>query len=213
MLKAAILDYNGLLVDDLDIHEESYMHVAGELGLPLKRETIRKYISYSPSQKRIFYFGDIPDETWQRINELKSRYYFEQVEKRDVVFPEVEVALSALASKYILALISNSSREYFERVFPRYLAGLFAEIVFPDEVGRPKPSPDSLLDMTQRLGIAADECCYVGDSILDVQMAKSAGIRVIAVATGDNSEDELREAGANWVLKSLSELSEKLEDL
>ena len=56
-----------------------------------------------------------------------------------------------------------------------------------------------------------DECCYVGDSVLDVQMAKRAGIRVFSVGTGDNSQEELRAAGADWVVDNLSELKTKLE--
>ena len=56
-----------------------------------------------------------------------------------------------------------------------------------------------------------DECCYVGDSVLDVQMAKRAGIRVFSVATGINSKEELQAAGADWIVNNLLELKEKLE--
>jgi len=51
----------------------------------------------------------------------------------------------------------------------------------------------------------------VGDSVLDVQMAKRADIRMFSVATGDNSNEELQAAGADWVVNNLLELKEKLE--
>ena len=44
-------------------------------------------------------------------------------------------------------------------------------------------------------------------------MSKSAGISVFAVATVGNSKDELKEAGADWVLASLKELEAKVETL
>ena len=211
MLKAIIFDYNGVLVNDLKIHEEAYWRAGKELGIPVARETLRKYLSYSPEQKRKLYYGNISDETWRQISRIRARFYFDLAEKSDLVFPDVEAVLLSLSSRYILALISNTRREYFNRIFPRKLASLFRETMFFDEIRKPKPSPDPLLKMIERLGIGRDQCCYVGDSVLDVQMAKRVDIKVFSVATGDNSKEELGAAGADWIVNNLSELKEKLE--
>jgi len=211
VLKAIIFDYNGVLVNDLKIHEEAYWRAGRDLGFPVTRETVRKYISYSPGQKRNLYYGNISDETWKRIAGLMTRFYFELAEKGNVVFPGVEPLLTSLSTRYMLALISNTRRKYFNRVFPRKLARLFRETMFFEEIRKPKPSADPLLVMMERLGTAADECCYVGDSVLDVQMAKKAGIKVFSVATGNHSKEELKAAGADWVLNNLSKLKEKVE--
>ncbi len=211
MLKAIIFDYNGVLVNDLKIHEEAYWRAGKELGIPVTRETVRKYLSYSPEEKRKLYYGNISDETWEGIRRLMTRFYFDLAEKRDVIFPDVEAVLISLSARYILALVSNTRREYFNGVFPRKLASLFSDTMFFDEIGKPKPAPDPLLKMMERLGIGRDQCCYVGDSVLDVQMAKRADIKLFSVATGDNSKEELQAAGADWVVNNLSELHEKLE--
>ena len=211
VLKAIIFDYNGVLVNDLKIHEEAYWRAGKEVGLPLTRETVRRYLSYSPEQKRTLYFGDISDETWKEIVRLMARFYFDLAVKRDLIFPDVEPVLTSLSARYMLALISNTRRKYFNRVFPRKLAGLFRETMFFDEIREPKPSPNAFLEMMERLGTGTDECCYVGDSVLDVQMAKRARIRVFSVTTGDNSKEELQAAGADWVVNNLLELKGKLE--
>ena len=213
MFKAVIFDYNGVLVNDLKIHEEVYVRVAQEMGFFLTREKIRQHISTSPNEKRELYFGNISDETWNRIFELKTKYYFELAREQDLLFPEAKEILPVLAQDYLLGLISNTPRGYFERIFPPHLAGLFRETIFGDEVPRPKPSPDGLLKMMGRLGLCTDECCYVGDAISDILMAKPLGVRIFAVTTGDNSRQELQEAGADWVLEGLSELQEKLRGL
>ena len=140
-----------------------------------------------------------------------TRFYFDLAEKRDVVFPDVEPVLISLSARYMLALISNTRRKYFNRVFPRKLASLFRETMFFEEIRKPKPSPDPLLEMLERLGIGTGECYYVGDSVLDVQMARSVGTKVFSVATGDNSQEELQAAGADWVGNNLSELKEQLK--
>ena len=213
VLKAIIFDYNGVLVNDLRIHAEAYVLAGKSVGIPLARETVRKYVSYSHQQKRKPLYGDISDDTWEEISWLKTRFYFDLAEKADVVFPDVETVLTSLHRRYTLALISNTRRENFDRVFPRKLARLFTETLFIDDVEKPKPSPDLLLKMIKRLDIRANQCCYVGDSILDVQMAKKVGIKVFSVATGDNSRDDLRAAGADLVFDNLSELKETLEDV
>ncbi len=213
MLKAVIFDYNGVLIDDVEAHETSYLWAGRDTGFPISRETIRKYISYDPDQKRKLYFGNIPDQQWERIFSAKTRYYFELAAIGDLVFPEVEGVLTSLSRRYTLALISNTPRHFFERVFPGPLAGLFRETLFAGEIKRPKPAPDPLLEILRRLGIRKDQCCYVGDSVLDIQMAKTAGIPIFAVATGDNSRDELEGEGADGVFEDLSVLAERLKAL
>ena len=211
MLKAIIFDYNGVLINDVQIHETSYLQAGRDMGFPVSRQTISKYISYDPDQKRKLYFGDIPDEQWEKLFRAKTRYYFEVAERGELVFPEVDGVLTSLSKRYTLALISNTTRNYFDRVFPRSLAVLFRETLFADEVENPKPSPDPVLKVLRRLGFRKDQCCYVGDSVLDIRMAKTAGIPVFAVTTGDNSRNELETEGADDVLTNLMELKKRLE--
>jgi beta-phosphoglucomutase len=211
VFKAIIFDYNGVLINDLRIHEEAYYRAGRDLGIPLARETLRKDQSYSHEQKRKLLYENISDATWKKISAAKDRIYFDLAKKENLLFPAVETVLMALSVRYMLALVSNTRREYFKRIFPGNLATLFKEKIFSDEIRNPKPSPDPLLKTMERLGMGRDDCCYVGDSVLDVQMAKRAGIKVFTVATGDNSQQELRAEGADWVVDNLSELKAKLE--
>ena len=64
--------------------------------------------------------------------------------------------------------------------------------------------------MMRQLNVGPDQCCYVGDSVSDVLMAKRAGVRIFSVATGDNSEEELIKAGSDRVLNRLSDLIKEL---
>jgi HAD superfamily hydrolase (TIGR01549 family) len=213
MFKAVIFDFNGVLINDLKVHEKAYLKAAREVGLPLTKEIIRSYISTTALQKRKLYFGDISDETWNQIFQLKTEYYFDLVEEENLLFPEVGDVLSSLSRHYLLGLISNTPRRYFEKVFPQNLARLFQATIFGDEMRHPKPSPEALLEMMGRLKVDADQCCYVGDSVSDVRMAKKAGIRIFSVITGDSSRAELREAGSDWILDSLSELIRELNSM
>lgn len=58
-----------------------------------------------------------------------------------------------------------------------------------------------------------DEVVLVGDTPHDVHAAVTSGVRLVAVATGRSSEEELRRAGATTVLRDLSDLGELIRQV
>jgi beta-phosphoglucomutase len=206
MLKALVFDYNGILVDDLKLHLDAYMRVAEDLGYRLNPDDLWALISATPDEKKSL-FGGISDETWSDIRRRKDNYYYDMAATLDIIIPGALDVLKALAGIYPLALVSNTSRRYFEKCFPQEGIECFKETLFSEEMKRPKPSPDPLFRIIHRLQVNADECCYVGDAVSDVQMAKSAGVAMFGVTTGHHSEKDLRNAGADWIVNSLGEFA------
>jgi HAD superfamily hydrolase (TIGR01549 family) len=207
MLKAIVFDYNGTLVDDLDLVVESYFRAGIERGYRVGRETVRQHISQPPSAKRGLYFGDIPDAEWAAVLDRRKAIYAELARTAFRLFPQTEEALVTLSGRYRLGVLSNTFRVLFERHFPPHLARLFQASLFFDEVSDPKPLPAPMRTVMHTLGVAAHECAYVGDAVEDVQMAKAAGVRSLALATGACSSGELRDAGADWVGPDLGALA------
>ena len=210
MLKAIVFDYNGTLVDDLALHEESYYRSGVEMGFDITRETVRKYISQAPSDKRVLFYGAISDEEWSRVIELKKAIYHRLAESSFRLFPQTEEALGRLSRVYRLAVLSNTFRFAFERFFPAHLARLFSATLFYEEVTEPKPSPAPMRSVMDTLGLGKDECCYVGDAVEDIQMAKAAGVRAFSLTTGACDAAELERAGADWVGPDLAALADRL---
>ena len=209
-LKAIVFDYNGTLVDDLGLHEEAYLRAGLERGYRLTRERVQHYISQPPSRKRVLYYGDISDSEWGRILERRKQIYIDLAESAFRLFPHTAEALTALSKKFLLGVLSNTFRILFERLFPPQLGKLFQATLFFEEVHDPKPSPAPMLAMLGILGVGSRECCYVGDAVEDVQMAKAAGVRAYSLATGACSHGSLYDAGADWVGADLRALCEKL---
>jgi HAD superfamily hydrolase (TIGR01549 family) len=210
MLKAIVFDYNGTLVDDLDLTVDSYFRAANESGFRLSREYVQRHISQPPSAKRGLYFGTITDAEWKAIVELRKTIYTELASSVFKLFPQTESFLIALSSRYRLGVISNTYRDLFVKLFPAHLAGLFQASLFFDEVPDPKPSPAPMYSILQTLGVQAYECGYVGDAIEDVQMARAAGVKSFGLATGACSLEELRQAGADWTGADLDALAAHL---
>jgi HAD superfamily hydrolase (TIGR01509 family) len=73
------------------------------------------------------------------------------------------------------------------------------------DVERTKPHPDLIYAALEKAG-GEGAAVLVGDSTWDVKSAKAAGIATLAVLTGGFSEDELVEAGAAKVVRSIADL-------
>ena len=82
-----------------------------------------------------------------------------------------------------------------------------------DPARRRKPAPDSVLAAMREMGVTAEETVYVGDSDVDVQTARNAGVACVAVLWGFRDEACLREAGAKLLAHTPQELREMIERL
>lgn len=76
-----------------------------------------------------------------------------------------------------------------------------------------KPDPEAYLKLVSRLGVEKDETIFVGDHPIDAQCAKNAGVRFVAVRTGDVPDDMLLSAGSEAVFQDVGHMGEWLERL
>ncbi|MBR5453991.1 MAG: HAD family hydrolase, partial [Clostridia bacterium] len=73
-----------------------------------------------------------------------------------------------------------------------------------------KPSPESSLATAEELGVMPGECVFIGDSDVDMQTAKNAGMHPIGVSWGYRSADVLRDAGAVYIADTPGMIAEHI---
>ena len=109
-----------------------------------------------------------------------------------------------------LGLLTSTQKKYLEpKLTPlraARLVDLFQVILTEDELSSRKPSPDSLIECTKRLGLRAVRAVYVGDSKVDIQAGKAAGMRTIGVLTGIDDRDALTAERPDAVIRSVMDL-------
>ncbi len=76
-------------------------------------------------------------------------------------------------------------------------------VVGADDVARAKPAPDVLLKAAERLGAAPERTIYAGDTPIDAQAAKAAGMKCVCVTTS-NARETLERSGAWRVIPDLT---------
>ncbi|UUZ97421.1 HAD family hydrolase [Paenibacillus sp. P25] len=78
-------------------------------------------------------------------------------------------------------------------------------IVTPESVKRGKPAPDMVFRACEQIGIEPSQMIVVGDSIVDMRMAKQAGSIAVGLVTHAGSEEILGKE-ADYLIHSLTEI-------
>lgn len=72
---------------------------------------------------------------------------------------------------------------------------------------RGKPHPDKLNCILREFNYPCEKAVMVGDTFMDIKMAKNAGVKVVGVSWGYHDETTLREHGADEVADTAEKLS------
>ena len=149
------------------------------------------------------------DDVYKTYNDAynSSPYYSTKV------YEGIPELISALKNRGIkLAVLSNKPDFAVKATVSKFLPDSF-DIVRGGVDGIPlKPSPDSLFEILNRLGVSPDETAYIGDSEPDVLTAQNAGIKNgIFVTYGFRTREQLAFVGAVNIVDSAAAVLEIIE--
>lgn len=91
------------------------------------------------------------------------------------------------------------------------LKNYFMSIVTPEQHSEFKPSPAPFIAAIKELGLPPARCFVVGDEPVDMIGGKKAGAETIGLPQGFFSEQELKEAGADRIITSLTQLPQIIQ--
>ena len=120
--------------------------------------------------------------------------------------------MSALKSEgFRLAVVSNKPDEAVRPLVAEHF-GALADIAMGETAQRRrKPAPDMVNDALAALGADKSRAVYVGDSEVDIETARNAGIPCISVTWGFRDREQLVEAKATELAADAGELHALLE--
>ena len=123
-----------------------------------------------------------------RVEELVCVYREHNLREYEKValFPDVRDIVEQLRDEgRRLGVVTVKGRKAVDLTFSLLeLDGLFDVVVTSDDTARQKPAPDPLLAALEELGAPAASAAYVGDAPFDIQAARAARVRAIAVSWG-----------------------------
>jgi pyrophosphatase PpaX len=204
VLKAALFDFDGTLVDTTELIYQSMRHAAGEiLGREIPRETLMANVGQPlPRQMELL--------DAERAEALLESYRLHNEEHHDSLieeFPGVESNLDRLRAGGVRVAVVTSKRRPSVKMALESFPGLgdvVDRFVTMEDTAEHKPHPAPLLKGLEFLGgVPPEQAAYVGDSPFDVAAAGAAGITSVAVSWGAFSGDTLRSAEPHYLVPDL----------
>ncbi len=120
----------------------------------------------------------------------------------------VELLAGLTASGVAWGIVTNKPARFTDPLVPQIGLAHAGCVVSGDTTAHAKPHPAPLLEGARRLGIAAEECWYVGDDLRDIEAGRAAGMLTVACAWGYCGPTEPLRWGADHVLDTPLDLLE-----
>ena len=220
---AVVFDLDGTLLDTLDDITDSINYVMAAHGFVQRTKgEVRSFVGNGAKKlvERAMYSQDgnlnvecvpDPDLVERCYNEFRE-YYNKNSNVRTAPYAGLASVLEKLYVNGIpMAVVSNKPdatvKELCEYHFEKYI-----KIAIGDKEGQKrKPDPTVLLNVINDIG--CDGAIYIGDSEVDVQVAKNAGIPSVIMTWGFRDRQILIENGAEILANDASELMNALSRL
>ncbi len=150
-------------------------------------------------------------EDVRRIETIYRPYYTEHCAEQTKPYDGILELLKGLKEAGIrTAVVSNKPDSAVKPLAETYFPGMF-DLAIGEKAGtRRKPAPDMLLWAVEQLGCSVEEAVYAGDTEIDVQTARAAGMDCLCVDWGFRTEAFLRKQGAVHVIHCAGEMLERI---
>jgi len=140
----------------------------------------------------------------RQIYKIIEEYELKNVEKFRPL-ADLRALFKCLRERGIrIAILTSNSRKFAETVLDKLGIKKYIDLVLTrDDIERPKPFPDGILEICKRLGVKKENTIMIGDTPIDMETAKNAGVRAIGLSF-HYTEEELKKKGADLVLNKLN---------
>ena len=210
--KFIIFDLDGTLADTVVDIGSSVNFVLSQFDLPIHE--ISDYKQMVGDGFRVLVERVLPqdksndDRLFDEIFKLSMRRYEEHVLDETKPFPGMIETLEYLYRKGLkLAVLSNKPDRLSKKIIESLFASVDFVAIWGDNKDRArKPDPSAALELCRIAKANPKQSLFVGDSAVDMQTAKAAGIAAVGALYGYRSREELELAGADYLISSPQEL-------
>lgn len=215
MIKGIIFDLDGTILDTLVDLGNSVNAVLEDYGYPThntedyKKKVgngVRKLLERSlPSNVK----EDELDEALEKF----SYYYDQYCLENSKPYPGIVELLKALEERGVLLAVNSNK---IDRYTKDLVSKSFPTVPFVEVLGQRiavpvKPNPAGALEIKEKMNLELDEILFVGDSEVDIQTARNAGMKVVVVPWGFRPKEELEKANPDYMIEKASDLLDLLD--
>jgi beta-phosphoglucomutase len=210
MLKAAIFDMDGVIVDSEPLHHKAYQKMFLDFQLNVPNTLYQSFTGKATlaiCQKLCLEFNlQVAAETLV----AKKREHFNRLFEEDTEFKLIKGVLSLIQDYHkaglTLVLASSASMENINRIFKRFnLDRYFTKKLSGADLKASKPHPEIFLKATQATGFKNQNCFVIEDSTNGIRAAKAAGLFCVGFDSRNSKNQDY--SMADLRIESFEEIS------
>jgi len=211
--EAVIFDLDGTLLNTLEDLTDSVNVALEKYHMPLRSlEEVKGFVGNGLRNLMIKALPEGEENPlFEEVFEFFSEYYKNHCNRKTAPYEGILELMKELKRRSIkMAIVSNKFdigvKELNEQFFAEYTQAAIGERA---GISR-KPSPDSVNEALNLLGVDKEHAVYVGDSDVDIMTAENANVRCVSVTWGFRGREFLVESGARIMIDRPLELLEYL---
>ena len=212
MKKLAIFDLDGTLFDTTLAMQLCGNYALEKLGLPIF--PAKAYAGFSGGGIEGYVFaildaaGDVEHKHFDEFWRLYCEKNLEVGTSPNVPFEGIVPMLQKLKERGVmLAVLSNKDHESCVRIVEEIFGkGMFDVIRGNSDALPPKPHPAGMEAVLRETGMSLEDCLYIGDTEVDMETGKNAGVFTVAVLWGYRSKETLSAFSPEAMISTPDEL-------
>ena len=220
MFDLVMFDLDGTLVETAPEIADAVNDLLGELGLPtVGEDLVKNWIGHGTRELMTHAYAhaaQIDIDTVRRtgtMDKLMPRvapYYERRCGTRSRLYPDVLDTLRALRERDVrLAVVTNKEARFTMPILlAQNIRHFFDLVVAGDSLAAKKPDPLPVQHCLDKFGVSRERALFVGDSQLDVQAARAAGVAVWAVPYGYNMGQPVADSHPDRMIATMAALGD-----
>ena len=211
--QAVLFDMDGTVLDTLDDLADSVNRSLRQFSLP---EVSRFHVSQCLGNGAAYLIRqclpeNTPDALFEQVLAFYKPWYDAHCRVKTQPYAGILPLMEELRAAGVRqAIISNKPDSAVQELAEAFFPGLMDVVIGESPAVRRKPSPDTVLAAAEKMGIPVSGCVYIGDTEVDVETSRNAGMDCITVTWGFRTEEQLRSAGATAIVHTPAELKTRL---
>ena len=211
--KAVLFDMDGTVLDTLGDLAAAVNHTLREFSMP-ERSIAEVAAALGNGAAYLIAHtvpAGTPKELTDKVLAAYARYYDAHCDILTGPYDGIVPLMQKLRERGVkLAVISNKQDTAVKPLAEKYFPGLLEIAVGESAEVRRKPNPDAVLAALCHIGVEREDAIYVGDTEVDLQTARNAGMECASVDWGFRTREQLVEIGAEHIFDTVQELEEYL---
>ncbi|MCH5197799.1 MAG: HAD-IA family hydrolase [Oscillospiraceae bacterium] len=211
--KLIIFDMDGTILNTLPDLSASLNHALKKNGLP--ERSLSEVRSFVGNGIRKLIERGVPEGTNKELTDKVysdfSEHYEQNCANATAPYDGITEVITEIRNRGMkTAVVSNKIDSAVKQLAEEYFGSLFDMCVGESDKIKKKPAPDEVEAVLRELNIKKEEALFVGDSEVDIETSKNAGLPIISVTWGFKDREFLLSNGAKTLIDKPQELLKEI---